>query len=765
MTHRYRTRAVAAAEAAFALDPSLLHAKLLSRQLLLEAVSLIVPDPKGPPTQREDVLRCLGRTRRAIDLRAEMMQTIAREKPEAIYAYRGDEDPPFTRQLGIILARVNRLTLDDPALGRDEAAAVRAAALEFLRAGIDQMRASVALPKGSFAGYTLRTGADLEESVRICAGTEEYLGLLLPALRAWLDLAATLPPERLVDPTSPGVETNRLLELLLFRTTWEVRDLRLAWRLDRQAHAAAVSTLLPLLRQHPHPTVRLYAALLELQAALPGGEGALATDDTEFAKGLVQALRTALDAPPGPWPAKPTQSQAYLAAVAAGDRPAASLGIWWLMLERNDLVPMVISRGLGILAQGPAPPDAVALLDRTLGLCDQRDRYLGPQISPVKLKADLLAARARLSPAAAPATAAGAAATWCEAKQVLDVARMEDTTTIRQCCAAGDLVYGVALKKTESLRPFRFDYEDAQVEWLGPAQKLVVSVPELPLNTISNRLPCISSACLGPEQLFVGTLEQGAVAFPLKGGAALWLDTAAGLPSNFVRALACLEGKLYLSLGDTSAYLVSFDLQTRQLDVLASSQRQEQRSPLDGAGRFTITHLAADPARQQLLVGVLAGPRQGLWRLDPPSGAFERLFTGRGPDWGSMVRGNTLLFENYRTTVVYDLAAKAPRLLRASTRIRELPGYDVEAAPVKDVDMHPGPQALIRDWLWVPRPLGRISLKTGAVQVVPPLGTGKEARTLNPATFIEPLDGGKRILVGDWYGFWVLIPSGETENR
>jgi len=751
-----RPRAVAAAETAFALVPALPHAKLLSYQLLVAAMDLILPDPKGPPPTREDVLRSLGRTRRAVDVRAEMMQTVAREQPEAVYAYRAGEDPAFNHLLGLVMAQANRLALGESPLGRDEVGPVRAAALAYLRAGIDQMCATVASPTGSFEGYTLRTCTDLDESLRVCAGTEEYLGLLLPVARAWLDLAATLPPERLMDPTSAGLQTNALLDLVLLGLWGQVRDLRLAWRLDGEARAAAVWTLLPALREHPHPTVRLYAALVELRTAPPGQDGAPAADETAFAAGVVQAVRAALEAPTGPWPIAPTHAQAYYAAVAVGDRPAAVLGLWRLMLDRREVVPDLIRRGLGVLTQDPAPADALALIDRTLDLCDQRDRYLGPETSPVKLKADLLTARARLSPAPAPA---GAAAAWCEAKRVLDVAKLEDTTTLRQCFAVGDFVYGVALKQTESLRPFRFDYEDAQVEWLGPAQKLVVSTPEIPLNAVSSRLPCISSACLGPEHLFVGTLEQGTVAFPLKGGPALWLDTAAGLPSNTVRALACLEGKLYLSLGDTSGSLVSFDLQTRHVEVLAASQRQEPRSPLDGAGRFTITHLAADPARRQLLVGGLTGPGQGLWSLDPPSGALERLFTGRGPDWGSRVRGNKLLFENYRTTVVYDLDAKAPRLLRASTRFRELPDYDVSAVPIKDLDMHPGPQALIRDWLWVPRPLSRISLRNGAVQVAPPLGDGNDAHPLNPATFIEPADGGKHVLVGDWSGLWVLTPS------
>ena len=65
---------------------------------------------------------------------------------------------------------------------------------------------------------------------------------------------------------------------------------------------------------------------------------------------------------------------------------------------------------------------------------------------------------------------------------------------------------------------------------------------------VTNAAPRV--ACADQQNYYLGT-DQGIYVFPLQGGPVEVINHENGLPSDDVTALDCLEGKLYIGLGES----------------------------------------------------------------------------------------------------------------------------------------------------------------------------------------------------------------------
>src|SRR6185369_3737676 len=106
-------------------------------------------------------------------------------------------------------------------------------------------------------------------------------------------------------------------------------------------------------------------------------------------------------------------------------------------------------------------------------------------------------------------------------------------------------------------------------------------------------------ACADDKNYYLGT-RAGILVFSKETGVAHWINHDAGLPSDNVTALDCLNNKLYAGLGD-SGYLVEYDLETGRCETLASARRREQVSPFDNGSPLRVTLIAADRVKRRVL--------------------------------------------------------------------------------------------------------------------------------------------------------------------
>jgi hypothetical protein len=237
--------------------------------------------------------------------------------------------------------------------------------------------------------------------------------------------------------------------------------------------------------------------------------------------------------------------------------------------------------------------------------------------------------------------------------------------------------------------------------------------------------PFVTIPAIGDQAVFVGT-DVGIFELPLNGGTGRHITTAEGLPTDHVSSLAWLDGKLYAGLA--GGYLVSYDLQTSQCRVLASSQRRDARSGLDNVSPPTqIEFMMADPDRHRILFTVSLGltfscaPQLGLWQIDTATGKLTQLVRLYAPPWWASLMGDgTMLIRIYGGdteacggawcgVVSYELATGHTRFLSVCDEKQRPAGPGIPVAegalrlPVPALPPH----ILVDGWMWFAN--GRVS--------------------------------------------------------
>ena len=293
-----------------------------------------------------------------------------------------------------------------------------------------------------------------------------------------------------------------------------------------------------------------------------------------------------------------------------------------------------------------------------------------------------------------------------------------------------------------------------------------------------NWLDVARSACIGAACYFAATCS-GVFVFPTNGGPALRLGATNGLPSEDIRSVAFLDGRLYVGAGqpEREGYLAAYEPVTRKVSVLASSRRSEHLSPFDDQPPFCTLWLAADPARHRLLMVVSSTvipsdripditPCMGIWAYLPSTGEYRRLAPLRLPTppqgflqdftWAGRASLDTLAVKDSAYLLaLFDLSTD--RLLSACGAWAQksdavLPLWR-KMSPSYPYEIPNGPFFMLDGWFYSSQPFERTALANGKREALPPLRTDYPMRLKES---LQLLDDGKHVLAADPYSLWLL---------
>ncbi|GAA5510507.1 hypothetical protein [Novipirellula caenicola] len=142
----------------------------------------------------------------------------------------------------------------------------------------------------------------------------------------------------------------------------------------------------------------------------------------------------------------------------------------------------------------------------------------------------------------------------------------------------------------------------------------------------------------GEDHVFVTTEGGGILAFPLSGAPAFKIDTSWGLSSNCIQQVLPVGGNLLSWVGEerADANFVSINLQTKQVELLASCQRKDAKTPLDDFPGARCGLMMAQDENRVIIVmdegydlesGVYSN-RNGVWRYELDANQFSRFPAG-----------------------------------------------------------------------------------------------------------------------------------------
>jgi hypothetical protein len=329
---------------------------------------------------------------------------------------------------------------------------------------------------------------------------------------------------------------------------------------------------------------------------------------------------------------------------------------------------------------------------------------------------------------------------WTDARVLVD-ARQQSLVRVLGPILDGRQLYvlGVERKNNEpdrlhllrgSLDEGRFatvaGIEATGIPWSG-----VMFSPILVVNT-----PVIPTVL---DERFYYAGVNGVFLFPRAGGAVRHLTEADGLPNRSVQALAVLGGTLFIALGE-SGYLVAYDLETKQCDVLASSRRRSKQSPFDDGGPFAIPFMVADPPRKRIVFLIDGG---GLWEWSVVSRQFRQVANNGFRVWPRLsvttLPPDRILLAARENRCMFDLS---------NNKLLEPPRILTGAYP---------PLLPLNGWVWSACPWGRITSDGQRQEFFAPLrGPDKLGDFFYPYETILPVGTGAQLIVGDQSTFWLL---------
>ncbi len=235
----------------------------------------------------------------------------------------------------------------------------------------------------------------------------------------------------------------------------------------------------------------------------------------------------------------------------------------------------------------------------------------------------------------------------------------------------------------------------------------------------------LRSACVAGQRYYAATMGKGMVAFPMAGGLVQTIDESSGLPSNFVQAVTCYEDTLYAWLGQPakSAYLIRMKLDGSNIQVIASSRRTVQKTPLDNVYPVMCDFMTVDATRNRIVFRLTndgSTDSLGLWALDLSTNELQQLkrthlITGGLPP--QQINGGQILIQDRGVLQVFDLSSNEYRPLTEPQSLvgdgrpsGQSVGDGLFAAYQPNTMMLP--IALLNDDLWFGIPFGRLRLES-----------------------------------------------------
>jgi len=409
--------------------------------------------------------------------------------------------------------------------------------------------------------------------------------------------------------------------------------------------------------------------------------------------------------------------------------------------------------------------DLLAFLSRAITFLEKKPGGMTPEEQRTELP-KLREWHRTLAESLGKATAA--VAPWESVETLVDVA--EEKTGIRSIVrpvVAGRLVFALGMdwdppSKSVSFTLVRFNLDDKSREHLAtytldnlePAtfeKRTRLEDGEINQLTTIERSTTegsyfIRSACIAGDNYFAATLGRGIVVFPLKGGVPWRIDEASGLPSDFVQCLTTHNGNLYAWLGQPrkAAYLVHLKLDGTDIEVISSSRRTIQKTPLDNVAPVVYDFMTVDNERQRIvfrLTSTGSADSLGLWELSLATGAVRQLqrmhlvLSGLPP---RLIAGDQILIKDGYVAQLFDMK---------TNKLHPLVRYEAQ---------NPGlftPITLLGDKVWVSYPFSSIDAKTRKIDLFPNLrGPGK---TFQPGIFFEQT-GDREFLLSDPAALWLI---------
>lgn len=775
-SHRNWLVAVQAAESANALRPDDDAARpVLADYLMKYALELIDPGRMfttyGGMAQVRvkpaDLAAALGLARRALEIRAVALGQLAERTPKTLGMHRSRYFPLFFG-LDYLLNKLAH-TLPDAfdAEVKTQLGLFRAAAVNVVTGELDAWADVAARDPDAFTAYTDELHRYARQRLMLTTDAAAYARLHVDMARRWLAVSR-----------GQGVPfrawvLNWFLDELIHNALTPYEPAYKAGPADFEKMGVVFDQM----AGHRNPLVALYGRYGRLEAAWRAGMLTAAEAVEEFrevrqaAYGVIQGPNLAAAAKPEDDLRAGCYKFLFFALGRVPfpkyeERLAEYFALCDFMLTRKEVVRDVVVR---VVQMTSYPPNKYAergwkLAQRALAVSDASDARLREGHMGA-MKEELRRATAPILKAHPELVPRQAAPPWDAERLLLRAERVEGVQALLAPTVAGADVYVVGFgsdKQGKFLQLIRVPLAGGSPVPLGKGRGKFGPVPAGAARTWP-----VAAAVMGQGEFYVGTGSDGVFAFPLNGDAGRRLTEGLGLPSEDVRSLAWLDGKLYAGLG--GGYLVGLEPGAGRFEVLASSRRKERGSPFDDRDEFSVPFLVADPGRHRLLfllyqgpnyvyysAGTVKGMTSGWWEYDPKAGAFRRrleLFW-TSISWVSPVRGGQVLLSGQSNALFYDLAADKARAAWSSYPAG--PELPKEAAASRQ-DYFPvgAPRWRRGDWLWTAGPFGRISVAANRQEVFPRPGGGKAGEEFQPH-WLEPVGKGDEIAVADLREVWVL---------
>ncbi|MDB6027174.1 MAG: hypothetical protein JWM68_3397, partial [Verrucomicrobiales bacterium] len=780
-THNYLVRALAAAEAAYALEPEKeLYQESLAACLfdvamtLLQAAPVASADRDHPLPVPPELLRSIRLINRALSIHK--MNIMGYLNPAS--RFEGGPDAE-TRELFETLQRQ----------WRDEL--------------LSNSRITVVRDLNEFQQIVYWANLDVLPDLQYVSPTaHEWTTGSIEVISRWLEFSKTNLPfwDMQAGPPYHGgngttAPVNQLLGFpflcTLVRDPYATSPLA-RWTLSADDYARW-NELYESMQHHPLPVVQLYGKIGRLAVELRST--AVPTNEViPRVESIVESAKQILKGLP-PDSAKSQRILYYQAAIDAIEaapveyldtqkRRALYDRLFTFMLSQRELTELVVARATQDFSgmypvqpeqlvagnnPGRAPTSHAAArlrnLEHVKALLDSADvRLLDSHRE--EFQEHLAKIRRTL---AQPGSQVEQPKPWTEARLVFEL--RDGLERIDEAIVQDNVTYFVGLGRKEGrgfIQLVRLSISNGQIQMLGQAQH--------EWDEISNLGAVITGTCAQDGNIFVGTRRDGVFVFPANGGSPQHLTTTNGLPSNWVRSLACLENKLFLGLGEHEGFLVVYDLKEQHCNVIASSRRKEKRSPFDDTTPpFAVHSMRSDPLRQRIIALITAPTSPelaGLWQINPDSGELKQILKLAGeawllPNFVSPIRNNRLLLHDWgsRCIIDFDLRNDQAKLLYAGSPYGSFHSLQPAKETARVWINRSGPFLVVDGSVWTGEDFGRFSRDLPKGESFPALPGEKLPRLAGCMSGLEMVGNGRQVLVVQKTKVWLLtLPKESARN-
>ncbi len=722
--HRDFEQAVRACEAACALAPNQAdYRDALVRYLLDNVNDLLMPPGRqnvpanfGDQPIARNIEYAAAQFSRAMDLRLEAfharqpfdLQSLS-DHHQAFFSTDGHALFPALRRIAHVRPQTDE---QQQQLGK-----VRDKCRQFCIESADEWAKVVKANPAAMFRYSGHMSVWLESLPFFSASADEYFANLTRFARHWLQVLAAAGP---VNSPNGASDLTTIMQRIL---SPNADYFSVAFGLDKSDYAKRMDELLQAMREHLHPVVRLYGDIGRLWQQEFAGKLTLPVLESQFEPIRAEAMRV-ID--------NPAPSHTVFSFADADAYQAELLHI--------------IERSLDMIDQGRVETFGESAEGVRFSLKSMRIRLL----SRLSRKTD------------------DAAQPWRSVRQVFEIGQLPVVSAIKRGVVFDGTYYCLATRSRsgESNVPDALTLCAVAVPLDGSPPKQMGELPPPswpPFGEFSVR-----DTAVGTREFCAAITGLGVAIFPLDGTPARIVNAAAGLPTNDAHSVAVLGRTLYVGLGE-GGYLIAYDLDSRQVKVLASAGRRDVAGPLDNTGKLSVPCLITDREQDRVLAvayvdrpGSERDRRNGIWQIDAQSGQLQQirqLYTTEPIRWASQVSGERVLLTGTGFVLSYDTETNRIEVLQSMFAHQFAPDVRSEGRQGNPLLSGPPPYARHNGWLWSGGSWRRISLTDHRLELLAPIETAD--KWIRYEECLSVLPGGIQLLVANRSSVWLLDFSEE----